>query len=50
MTNKECIEHLQRLKMGINILNAFCPDADRDMTDLEALDYAITVLRGDKEE
>jgi len=49
MTNKECIEHLQRLKMGINIINAFCPDADKDHIDIEALDYAIAVLRGEEE-
>lgn len=49
MTNKECIEHLQRLKMGINIINALCPDADKDHIDIEALDYAITVLKGKEE-
>ena len=50
MTNQECIDHLQRLKMGINIINAFAPDEeDRDYIDLEALDYAITKLKEIKE-
>jgi len=47
MTSEECIEHLQRLKMGINIINAFCPDTDKDHIDIEALDYAIEVLKGE---
>ena len=45
MTNKECIEHLQRLKMGINIINAFVPDTDKDNIDIEAIDYAIARLQ-----
>ena len=49
MTNQECIEHLQRLKMGINIINSLCPASDRDMVDLEALDYAIAKLQENKE-
>lgn len=49
MTNQECIEHLQRLKMGINIINAFASDEDRDTIDLEALDYAISKLKENKE-
>ena len=44
MNNQECIEHLQRLKMGINIINAFALDEDKDKIDLEALDYAISKL------
>lgn len=49
MTNKECIEHLLRLKMGIHIINALCPDANKDHIDIEALDYAIKVLKGKEE-
>lgn len=49
MDNKECIEHLQRLKMGINIINAFAPDEDKDKIDIEALDYAISKLKENKE-
>ena len=49
MTNKECIEHLQRLKMGINIINALVHDADKDKIDLEALDYAISKLKENEE-
>lgn len=45
MTNKECIEHLQRLKMGINLLNSFISDKDKDNIDIEALEYAIQKLR-----
>lgn len=45
MTDKECVEHLQRLKMGINILNAFIPDADKDNIDIEAIDHAIARLQ-----
>lgn len=49
MNNQECIDHLQRLKMGINIINAFAPDESKDTIDLEALDYAITKLQEIKE-
>lgn len=45
MTDKECIEHLQRLKMGINVINAFAPDEDKDTIDIEAIDYAISRLK-----
>lgn len=45
MTDKECVEHLQRLKMGINIINAFVSDADKDNIDIEAIDYAIARLQ-----
>ena len=45
MTDKECIEHLQRLKMGINVINAFAPDEDKDTIDIEAIDHAISKLK-----
>ena len=45
MTDKECIEHLQRLKMGINVINAFAPDEDKDTIDIEAIDHAILKLK-----
>ena len=45
MTNKECVEHLQRLKMVINLLNAFIADTDKDKIDIEALEYAIQKLK-----
>ena len=48
MTNQECIEHLQRLKMGINILKAFAWNEDKDLADIEAIDYAIKVLDENK--
>lgn len=47
MTNKECVEHLKKLKIGIGFLNALIPDdADKDKIDLEALDFAIKALEG----
>lgn len=49
MTDLECAEHLQRLKMGINIINAFVPDTDKDTIDIEAIDYAIARLQENKE-
>lgn len=49
MTDKECVEHLQRLKMGINILNSFIPDADKDNIDIEAIDHAIARLQENNE-
>lgn len=49
MTNKECIEHLQKLKMGINLLNAFIADTDKDKIDIEALEYAIQKLKESNE-
>lgn len=49
MTNKECIEHLQRLKMGISVLNSFIPDKDKDNIDIEALEYAIQKLKESNE-
>lgn len=42
MTDQECIEHLQRLKI------AFAWDEDRDFVDIEAIDYAIKVLDENK--
>jgi len=50
MTDQECIYHLQRLKMGINIINAFAPDEEKDTIDLEALDYAISKLKENKDD
>lgn len=50
MTDKECIEHLQRLKMGINIINAFASDKDKDLIDIEAIDYAISRLKENSNE
>ena len=46
MTDKECIEHLERLKFGIKILNNFCSDDDKDNIDIETIDYAISRLKG----
>ena len=48
MTDKECIEHLERLKLGIKILNKFCSDEDKDNIDIETIDYAISRLKEDK--
>ncbi len=45
MTNKECVEHLKKLKVGIVFMNTLISDeADKDKIDLEALDHAIKVL------
>lgn len=45
MTNKECAEHLKRLKIAIVFINSLTSnDADKDTIDLEALDHAIKVL------
>lgn len=53
MTNKECAEHLERLKFGIFMLNALIPDSDkdsRDLVDIDALNHAIEVLRSSKDD
>ena len=45
MTNKECAEHLKRLKVGIVFMNTLVSnEVDKDTIDLEALDHAIRVL------
>lgn len=45
MTNKECVEHLKKLKVGIVFMNTLVSnEANKDTIDLETLDHAIKVL------
>ena len=48
MTNKEAIEALKKLKIGIEFMNSFISAEDKDKIDLEALDHAIKALEKDK--
>ena len=51
MTNKECAEHLERLKFGISMINAIIPNSDkdsRDLVDIDALNHAIKILRSNE--
>lgn len=53
MTNKECADHLERLKFGIFMMNALIPDSDkgsRDLVDIDALNHAIGVLRSSEDD
>lgn len=49
MTDIECINHLEKLKLGIQFMNDILPDEDKDNIDIEALTYAITRLKENKE-
>lgn len=49
MTNRECADRLEKLRMGISFINSVISDKDKDTIDIEALNYAIAVLRSDGE-
>ncbi len=49
MTNRECADHLEKLRVGISFINSIIPDKDKDTIDIEALNYAIAALRSDEE-
>ena len=50
MTNRECADILENLRVGISFINSVIPKAERDTIDIEALNYAIAVLRKGEEE
>ena len=50
MTNKECADILENLKAGIAYINSLVPEKDKDKIDIEALNFAIAILRSDREE